>query len=177
MANYVSFRRATRARFAVCDPVRLNRYLIRGTYQGWVEGRALHSYAGVRVLVGWWVRSAVHPNAPGVLKGGQTRRIVLAGTHALARHRVRDQRPPRLATLRRPAARGAPRRQSSRHAGRAPRTQRTATWRRRRPRISRRLPHQQLQQPNKEKKSNQQSNKQITKTTSREICLPTRSRR
>lgn len=80
--------------------------LIPDPYQRCVEGRVVHSDAGVRVLFVRGIRSAVDANShaaggqghAGIATDGQSGRIVLAGAHGLSRYGIRDDGSAVLAT-------------------------------------------------------------------------------
>ena len=121
------------------------------THQGRVKSRAFDAYTGIGVLVRGGVGGAVDADAARVLQGCQPRLVILAGADALARHRIRHQRPSGLAALRGARGRRAPGRERPRHAaGRAAGGQRAAPGGGRRARVRRGLAgHQQLKKKNK----------------------------
>lgn len=75
------------------------------TYERRVERGAVDADAGIGILIGGWIRSAVDADAgggePRVAGEREPRGVVLAGADGLAGHRVRHDRPAVLATGRR----------------------------------------------------------------------------
>lgn len=66
--------------------------LVCCTYQRWIKRRAVNSDAGIRILIGGWIRSSINADSRGrKSRVGQRQpgRIVLTGTYSLPWNRIR----------------------------------------------------------------------------------------